>query len=178
MPSSSNVDPSRLPELVESLPEIDALRAIAERLFSGTNLLAMKVAPWGSVMTVILTQGASNGGTTTSPPSSAALSAVASASSTANVTLQCAGTSGWSSAIGLSVATTSSKPAGAPISAIRLRRLGIALLQEVAVAGQPPHLGAASEAERLPSEHRAVEGLRALRVAGIEAVEVQASRVR
>ena len=32
MPSSSNVDPSRLPELVESLPEIDALRAIAERV--------------------------------------------------------------------------------------------------------------------------------------------------
>src|SRR5215211_6734627 len=93
-------------------------------LFSGTNLLAMKVAPCGSVMKVILTQGASNGGTTTWPPSCAALSAVASASSTAKVTFQCAATSGWSSAIGLSVATKSSKPSGAPLSAIRSRSSG------------------------------------------------------
>src|SRR6202521_4346210 len=93
-------------------------------LFSGTNLLAVNVAPCGSVMTVILTHGASNGATTTRPPSCAAFSAVTSASSTANVTLQCGGVSGWSPAIGLSDATTSSKPSGAPLSAIRLRSPG------------------------------------------------------
>jgi hypothetical protein len=52
-------------------------------------------------MTVILTQGASKGATTTWPPSCAAPSAIASASSTAKVTLQCAGTSGWSPARGV-----------------------------------------------------------------------------
>src|SRR6201996_3192633 len=60
---------------------------------SGTDLLAVNVAPWGSLMTVILTQGASNGAARTRPPSAAALSADASASSTANVTLQCTGIS-------------------------------------------------------------------------------------
>ena len=57
----------------------------------GTNLLAVNVAPCGSRRTVILTHGASSGGTRTSPPSSVAPSAVASASSTANVTPHCAG---------------------------------------------------------------------------------------
>jgi WYL domain len=57
-------------------------------LFSGANLLATNVAPWGSPITVILTHGASNGATITRPPNSAAREAVASASSTANVTLQ------------------------------------------------------------------------------------------
>jgi hypothetical protein len=68
--------------------------------------------------------GASNGGTITFPPRSTALVAVASASSTAKVTLQCAGVSSWSSAIGLMLATTSSNPFGAPSSAIRLRMSG------------------------------------------------------
>ena len=40
--------------------------------FDGTNLLAVNVAPWGSVITVIRTHGASNGGTTIRPPNSAA----------------------------------------------------------------------------------------------------------
>src|SRR5437763_8835293 len=93
-------------------------------LFSGTNLLATNVAPWGSAITVILTHGASNGATRTVPPSSVARSAVASASSTPNVTLQLAGTSGSPSAIGLSAATTSAKPSGAPLCVIRSRRPG------------------------------------------------------
>src|SRR5437762_3386555 len=59
-------------------------------------------------------------------PSWVAFAAVASASSTAKVTLHCAGTSGWSWGIGLMLATTSSKPAGAPASAICLRRSGLA----------------------------------------------------
>src|SRR5262249_34902263 len=60
--------------------------------FSGTNLLAMRVAPCGSRMTVLRVHGASKGASTTEPPSSAALAAVASASSVPNVTLQWAGT--------------------------------------------------------------------------------------
>jgi hypothetical protein len=93
-------------------------------LFSGVNLLAVKVAPCGSARTVIRTQGASNGGTSTVPPSWVAAAAAVSASSTANVTLQCAGVSRWSSPIRLIVATTSSKSGGAPASAHRLRRSG------------------------------------------------------
>src|SRR6202022_2573569 len=50
------------------------------------------------------------------------------------------------------------------------------LLQEVAVAWKPPHPSVDSERERLPSEHRAVEGPGAVRVASIEAVEVQGTR--
>jgi hypothetical protein len=50
-------------------------------LFSGTNLLAMNVAPCGSPMTVIrmvyvgVDQGASNGGTITFPPTGHAVGA-------------------------------------------------------------------------------------------------------
>src|SRR5437868_14325038 len=95
-----------------------ALAVVAEALarwrFSATNLLAMKVAPCGSAMTAIRTHGASNGATRTVPPSSLAFAAVASASATANVTLQYGLTSGGSSAMGLSDATTSAKPSGAP----------------------------------------------------------------
>jgi hypothetical protein len=58
------------------------------------------------------------------------------------------------------LATTSSKPAGAPTS-----------------AGQRPHLCAARERQDLPAEHRAVEGARALHVAGAEAVEGQGARL-
>ncbi len=76
-------------------------------------------------MTVILTQGASIGGTTSSAPSSVARAAVASASSTPKTTFQCGGTSSWSSAIPLSVATTSSKPDGAPIATMFSRRPGL-----------------------------------------------------
>ena len=54
------------------------LRLAAGSLFSATNLLAMNVAPCGSLMTVIRTQGASKGGTTTLPPSSVTFAAVAS----------------------------------------------------------------------------------------------------
>ena len=63
-------------------------RHASRSLFSGTNWPAMKVAPCGSLITAILVHGASKGPATTSPPSSLALAAVASASSTANVTLQ------------------------------------------------------------------------------------------
>ncbi|HEY7620673.1 MAG TPA: AraC family transcriptional regulator, partial [Solirubrobacteraceae bacterium] len=62
-------------------------------LFSGTNLLAVNIAPCGSAITVRRVHGASNGGTRTLPPSRAAVSAVASASSVPKVTLQWAGTS-------------------------------------------------------------------------------------
>ena len=51
-------------------------RSVRRRLrsrFSGTNLLAMNVAPCGSAITAIRTQGASNGGTSTVPPSSVGL---------------------------------------------------------------------------------------------------------
>jgi hypothetical protein len=80
------------------------VRLSARSLFSGTNLLAMNVAPCGSPMTVIRTHGASNGGTITFPPSPPAFAAVASASSTAKVALQCAGVSRWSPVIGNSAA--------------------------------------------------------------------------
>ena len=69
-------------------------------LFSGTNWFALNVAPCGSRMTVPRIHGASKGGTTTVAPSAAARSAVASASSTPNVTSQWAGVSGWSSGSG------------------------------------------------------------------------------
>ena len=68
--------------------------ALAMSLFSGTNLVAVKTAPWGSLMTVARIQGASNGGTSTRPPSSTACSAIASASSTPNVRPQCGAVSG------------------------------------------------------------------------------------
>ena len=98
---------------------------LARSLFSSTNWLAVKIAPCGSATTVIRTHGASIGGTITLPPSSGAFLAIASASSTANVTPQCAGVSGWSSGIGTMLATTSSKPSGAPTSATLLRRPGL-----------------------------------------------------
>jgi hypothetical protein len=94
-------------------------------LFSGTNWLAMKVAPCGSLTIVSRDQGASKGGTITFPPSSLTLAAVASVSATEKVTLQCGGVSGWSPGIGLMLATTSSKPAAPPTSAICLRRSGL-----------------------------------------------------
>src|SRR6187551_3754878 len=94
---------------------LDRRCLLAPYRFSGTNLLAMKVAPWGSASTVIRTHGASNGGVITRPPSSDALAAAASASSTANVTPQAAGSP---PVIGVTAATTSSKPSGAPISFI------------------------------------------------------------
>jgi len=68
-------------------------------MFSGTTLLATNVAPCGSAMTVIRTEGASEGGTIAVPPSSTAFAAVASASPTAKIPLQCGGVSGCSSGI-------------------------------------------------------------------------------
>jgi hypothetical protein len=56
-------------------------------------------------------------------------------------------------------------------------QLGIAPLEVVAIAGQGPHREAAVQAEGLPPEYRAVEGLRALRVAGVQVVEVQGARL-
>jgi hypothetical protein len=94
-------------------------------LFSGTNLLAMNVAPCGSAITAIRTHGASNGPARTFPPSSTARSAIPSASSTANVTLQLAGMSGMSSVIGLIAATTSMNRSGAPTSITILRSPGV-----------------------------------------------------
>ena len=85
----------------------------------------MKVAPCGSVMTASLAHGASKGPATTVPPSWRAFVAAVSASSTPNVTLQCAGVRESSSAIGLIVATTSIKPSGPPISACCLRSPGV-----------------------------------------------------
>ena len=49
---------------------------MATLLFSGTNVLAVNVAPPGSTMTVIRTHGASNGGAITRPPSSVARAAI------------------------------------------------------------------------------------------------------
>src|SRR5205814_8121289 len=60
----------------------------ATSLFSGTNWLAVNVAPCGSRSTVSREYGASIGGTTTWPPSSVAFRAAASASSTPKVTPQ------------------------------------------------------------------------------------------
>jgi len=85
----------------------------------------VNVAPCGSVMIVIRTHGASNGATTTQPPSLSARRAISSASSTANVTPQCAGVSGWSSGIDAIEATTSSNRSGAPIAAIPSRMPGL-----------------------------------------------------
>ncbi len=90
----------------------------------GTYLLAVNTAPCGSRRTVKRTKGASMGGASTVPPSSVAFAAAASASSTAKVTLQCGGASGAFPLSGISQATTSSKPAGAPWSAMRPRRPG------------------------------------------------------
>jgi hypothetical protein len=141
-------------------------------LFPGTNLLAMNVAPCGSAMTAIRTQGASNGGTITAPPSSIAFAAVASASSTAKVTFQCAGVSGWSSVIGLIVATDVLEPVRRARRGHLLPEVGVVALEVIAVAGQRPHLSP-GDVERPPAEDRAVERPRAFDVAGVEAVEVQ-----
>jgi hypothetical protein len=91
--------------------------------------------------------------------------------STANVTLQCAGVSESSAAIGAEVGDDvleAWRPA-------HLRHLlaepGLQALEVVAVAGQRPHL-AGAEVERGPAEHGAVERLRPLDVARVQAVEV------
>ena len=83
------------------------------------NVFTENTAPWGSLSTATLTTPASNGGTVIVPPSCAALSAIASVSATANVTLQCGGTSSgdWPFVIGSSHAIASSKPSGAPCAA-------------------------------------------------------------
>ncbi len=70
------------------------------------------------------THGASKGATSTCPPSSAARSAIASASSTPNVTPQYAELPASSSGMGTRLATTSSKRSGAPIAAISSRMPG------------------------------------------------------
>lgn len=84
------------------------------RYAGGVNLLAVNTAPCGSLRTVIRTHGASNGGTSTLPPSFAVRSAIASASSTENVMLQCGGVSSGncSLVIGTNQATASSKAVG------------------------------------------------------------------
>jgi hypothetical protein len=102
-----------------------------------------------------------------------AFAATASASSTPNVTLQCAGVPGWSCGIGLIGQRRPRNPSVRRASAICLAEVGIFALEKVAEAGQRPHLGPAVEGERPPADHRAVERLRAFHVAGVEAVEVQ-----
>src|SRR5690606_10954551 len=92
--------------------------------FSGTNWLAMNTAPWGSRMVVVRTHGRSVGSLGTVPPSAGAVAAAASASSTANVTLQCAGVSVSAGSIGTMVATTFSNPSGDSIAAICSRKPG------------------------------------------------------
>src|SRR5215203_1053498 len=126
----------------------------------------MKVAPCGSLMIVSRDQGASKGATITLPPSSVAFAAVASVSSTEKVTLQCGGVSRWSSGIGLRLATTSSKRVGHAHLRDLLADAGVVALEVVAVAHQRPHLGAV-EGQRGPAEQRAVEGLRAVYIAGV-----------
>src|SRR5437764_240855 len=86
-------------------------------LFSGTNAVVENIAPCGSRSTVKREYGASTGATSTVPPSSAAFAAVASASSVEKVTLQWAGVSASSPAIGVIAASTSSNPA-APSCAV------------------------------------------------------------
>src|SRR5918994_293162 len=93
---------------------------------SASNLLTVNTAPCGSRKAATRVGPASEGGAITVPPSSTARVAIASVSSTVNVTLQWDGTSSenWSLVIGRSPATTSSKPGGALISACRVRRSG------------------------------------------------------
>ena len=141
-------------------------------LFSGTNWLAMNVAPCGSAITVIRTHGASNGGDDDLAAEAAAAAAVASASSTPNVTLQCGGVSGWSSGIGLIAGDDVLEAGRRADLGHPLAHARGSLLQVVAVAGQRPRR-AAAEVEGPPAEHRAVERLRGLEVAGHELVEVQ-----
>lgn len=75
-----------------------------------------------SAITAIRTQGASNRAARTVPPSQAVRSAVASASSTPNVTPQCDGVSGWSAPSRVSDTTTSAKPA-VPPNGVALARM-------------------------------------------------------
>ena len=63
-------------------------------LFSGTNWLAMKLAPCGSLITASLALGASKGPETTSPPSSRTFAAVAATSLTAKSHAPARGTLG------------------------------------------------------------------------------------
>ena len=148
---------------VRGSPVMRSANAIA-RYAGGTNLLAVNTAPWGSLSTVIRTQGASSGGARTFPPSCSARSAIASASSTANVMLQWAG-----------VSVFGHEPRDRVLEALgrldvghALAQIGVALGEEVPVAGHPPDAAVA----RLPAEDRAVERLRALGVARVELAEV------
>ena len=117
----------------------------------------MKVAPWGSVITDIRTQGASNGSAMTCPPSSFARAALASASSTAKVRFQCGGVSDWSSGITCSPATASSKPAGAPISFIPARMPGVSCSRTFRIdrLARPASTGVRFESRELPAKDAA-----------------------
>src|SRR5918995_1958927 len=75
--------PAEVPPPTLSSDPTAASAYLARSLFSGTNVLAMNVAPCGSPITVIRTQGASNGGRSTFPPCSGGAAARASAASTA-----------------------------------------------------------------------------------------------
>jgi hypothetical protein len=97
-------------ELLEALMAGDADR------FSGATLLAVNVAPWGSVMT------------------------------------------GHPDPRGIAFGHALAQPEAAPS-------------EEVAVARQRPHPRTPLQSERLPAEHRGVEGRRAVGVAGVEGVE-------
>jgi hypothetical protein len=82
--------PTSAPPLSRRLNRAAALRSGLHDS-RGWNLLAVNTAPCGSANTVIRTGSESNGGTMTFPPRRSASAAIASASSTANVTLQCGG---------------------------------------------------------------------------------------
>ena len=118
------------------------------------------------------TGSASNGGTRTVPPCFSARDAAASASSVANVTLQCAGPSSVSGWINV---TASMKPPGAPSASTLPCRSGLFCVRNVAVAGQleDREVGIAHrKGFRFPSEHRAVEGGGGPSVARVQLAEV------
>ena len=98
----------------------------AEAGHPGWYLLTMNSAPWGSRSVATRTTPRSTTGATTVAPSPVARSTTASASSTANVTLQNGPTSSAvpASCMSTSQATASAKLSGVPSSAWRLRRSG------------------------------------------------------
>ena len=142
-------------------------------LFSGTNWLAMKVAPCGSSITTI------RGPRGIDRPGDDLAAELERAGRGGSGVVDAEGDGPVRRRVGVVGRRSGSMDGDHVDEALRrthvghlLAKAGAALLEMIAVAGQRPHR-AGGQVEHLPAEHGAVERLRRLGVPGGEPVEVQ-----